>query len=100
MLARELRDGLRGSVRAHLVADVPVGVFLSGGVDSGTLTALAAEETPGQVSTFSIGFEEQSFDELGLARLVAQRYGTDHHELVLRVDAAQLLGEIVAVFDE
>jgi asparagine synthase (glutamine-hydrolysing) len=99
-LAEELRERLRDSVRAHLVADVPVGVFLSGGVDSGALTALAAEETPGRVSTFSIGFEEQSFDELGLARLVAQRYGTDHHELVLRVDAAQLLGEIVAAFDE
>ncbi|MCW2966406.1 MAG: asparagine synthetase [Solirubrobacteraceae bacterium] len=99
-LAAELLERLRDSVRAHLVADVPVGVFLSGGVDSGALTALAAQETPGQVSTFSIGFEEASFDELGLARLVAQRYGTDHHELVLRVDAADLLGEIVAAFDE
>jgi asparagine synthase (glutamine-hydrolysing) len=99
-LAGELRDRLRDSVRAHLVADVPVGVFLSGGVDSGALTALAAEETPGQVSTFSIGFEEESFDELGLARLVAQRYGTDHHELVVRPDAVGLLGEIVDAFDE
>jgi asparagine synthase (glutamine-hydrolysing) len=100
VLAAELRERLRDSVRAHLVADVPVGVFLSGGVDSGALTALAAQETPGQVSTFSIGFEEESFDELALARLVADRYGTDHHELVLRVDAAELLGDVVAAFDE
>jgi asparagine synthase (glutamine-hydrolysing) len=94
---------MRDSVRAHLVADVPVGVFLSGGVDSGTLTAFAAELTPGRVKTFSIGFEEQSFDELELARLVAGRYGTDHHELVLRVgggEVTELLPEIVAAFDE
>src|SRR3954447_7776210 len=100
MLAHELRERLRGSVRAHLVADVPVGVFLSGGVDSGALTALAAEETPGRIATFSIGFEEQSFDELENARLVAQRYDTDHHELVLKPDAVALLGELVAAFDE
>ncbi|MEJ7783580.1 MAG: asparagine synthase (glutamine-hydrolyzing) [Solirubrobacteraceae bacterium] len=102
-LARELRDRLRDSVRAHLVADVPVGVFLSGGVDSGALTALAAEETAGRISTFSIGFEEESFDELGLARQVAERYGTDHHELVLKVGGDRvvtLLPEIVAAFDE
>ena len=99
-LADELRDRLRDSVRAHLVSDVPVGVFLSGGVDSGTLAALAAEETPGQIATFSIGFEEQSFDELELARMVAQRYGTDHHELVLRPDAVELLPDIVDAFDE
>src|SRR4051812_29681236 len=99
-LAAELRERLRDSVRAHLESDVPVGVFLSGGVDSGALTALAAEETPGRVATFSIGFEEQSFDELENARLVAQRYDTDHHELVLKPDAVALLPEIVDAFDE
>ena len=99
-LAEELRERLRDSVRAHLVADVPVGVFLSGGVDSGTLAALAAEATDGPVRTFSVGFEEASFDELEQARMTAQRYGTDHHEIVLRPDAAGLLPEIVAAFDE
>ncbi|MCW2967965.1 MAG: hypothetical protein JWM71_1737, partial [Solirubrobacteraceae bacterium] len=102
-LAAEVRERLRDSVRAHLVADVPVGVFLSAGVDSGTLAALAAQETPGRVSTFSIGFEDQSFDELAGARLVAERYGTDHHEQVLRVgggEVVDLLPEIVAHFDE
>ena len=99
-LAEELRDRLRDSVRAHLVSDVPVGVLLSGGVDSCALTALAAEESGYQVSTFSIGFEESSFDELAQARLVAGRYGTDHHELVLRPDAVDLLPRLVEAFDE
>jgi len=99
-LADELRARLRDSVRAHLESDVPVGVFLSGGVDSSLLAALAAQESPGAVRTFSIGFEERSFDELSRARMVASRYGTDHHELVLRPDAAALLPEIAAAFDE
>ena len=96
----ELRDRLRDSVRAHLESDVPVGVFLSGGIDSSLLAALAAQESPGAVSTFSIGFEERSFDELSRARMIASRYGTDHHELVLRPDAVELLPEIAAAFDE
>src|SRR5689334_7138109 len=99
-LAVELRDRLRDSVRAHLEADVPVGVFLSGGIDSSLLAALAAQESPDPVRTFSIGFEERSFDELSRARMIARRYGTDHHELVLRPDAAALLPEIAAAFDE
>jgi asparagine synthase (glutamine-hydrolysing) len=99
-LAEELRGRLRDSVRAHLVSDVPVGVLLSGGIDSAMLTALAAAESGYRVSTFSIGFEEQSFDELELARLVAKRYGTDHHELVLRPDAVELLPRLVEAFDE
>src|SRR3954470_4892651 len=97
---REVLEALRDSVRAHLVSDVPVGVLLSGGVDSSALAALAATESSERVHTFSIGFEERSFDELDLARLVAQRYGTDHHELVLRPDAAELLPEVAAAFDE
>jgi asparagine synthase (glutamine-hydrolysing) len=99
-LSAELLDVLRDSVRAHLIADVPVGVLLSGGVDSSALTALAALESPHPVSTFSIGFEEESFDELEQARLVARRYGTDHHELVVRPDAVALLPELVDAFDE
>ena len=100
VLAGELRDRLRDSVRAHLVADVPVGVMLSGGVDSSALAALAAIESGERVRTFSVGFEESSFDELAMARLVAERYGTDHHELVLRADAVDLLPRIVEAFDE
>jgi asparagine synthase (glutamine-hydrolysing) len=99
-LAEELRARLADSVRAHLVADVRVGVLLSGGVDSSTLTALAAQESSEPVRTFSIGFEERSFDELEDARLVAEQYGTEHRELILRPDAAQLLPALAEAFDE
>jgi asparagine synthase (glutamine-hydrolysing) len=99
-LVEELRSRVRDSVRAHLVSDVPVGVLLSGGVDSAFLAALAAEESSEALRTFSIGFEERSFDELADARLVAERYGTQHRELVLRPDAALLLPALADAFDE
>jgi asparagine synthase (glutamine-hydrolysing) len=99
-LAAELREVLDDSVRAHLVADVPVGVLLSGGVDSGGLAALASAHAEEPVRTFSIGFEEAGFNELSRARLVAERYGTDHHELVVRPDAVELLPKLVEAFDE
>ena len=99
-LVEELRARLRDSVRAHLVSDVPVGVLLSGGVDSSVLAALAALESREPLRTFTIGFEERSFDETADARLVAERYATDHHELVLRPDAALLLPALADAFDE
>jgi asparagine synthase (glutamine-hydrolysing) len=99
-LAAELREVLRDSIRAHLVSDVPVGVLLSGGIDSSGIVALAAAEQGSAVKTFSIGFEESSFDELERARLLAGRYGTDHHELILRPDAVELLPKLVEAFDE
>jgi asparagine synthase (glutamine-hydrolysing) len=99
-LLEECRARLRDSVSAHLVSDVPVGVLLSGGVDSGTLTAFAAELSSEPVRTFSIGFEETSFNELEGARAVSAKYGTLHRELVLRPDAALLLPALADVFDE
>jgi asparagine synthase (glutamine-hydrolysing) len=99
-LAEELRERLRDSVRAHLVSDVPVGVLLSGGVDSAALTALAAEESDERVRTFSIGFRERSFDELERARLVATRYDTDHHELIVEPNVGEVLTQLAEVFDE
>ncbi|MBV8394864.1 MAG: asparagine synthase (glutamine-hydrolyzing) [Actinobacteria bacterium] len=99
-LLEECRARLRDSVRAHLVSDVPVGVLLSGGVDSGALAAFASQETHEPVRTFSIGFEEASFNELDSARAVAERYGTIHRELVLRPDAALLLPVLADAFDE
>jgi len=99
-LAEELLARLRDSVRAHLIADVPVGVLLSGGIDSCTLAALASLESAAPVMTFSIGFDERRFDERGRARLVAQRYETDHHELVVRPDAVELLPKLAEVYDE
>ena len=99
-LAAELADRLRDSVRAHLVSDVPVGVWLSGGVDSGLLAALAAQESGERLRTFSIGFEERSFDELERARKVATRLGAEHHEAILGPRSAELLPQIAAAFDE
>ena len=87
-------------MRAHLLSDVPVGVLLSGGVDSAVLAALAAQETPEPVHTFTIGFEERSFDERADARLVAERYGTDHHELLVRPEPELLLRALAEAFDE
>jgi asparagine synthase (glutamine-hydrolysing) len=99
-LASELRDRLADSVRAHLVSDVPVGVFLSGGIDSSLLAALAARTSSEPVRTYTIGFAEGSFDETPDARLLAERYGTRHEELVLRPDAALLLPALADAFDE
>jgi asparagine synthase (glutamine-hydrolysing) len=99
-LAEELRERLRDSVAAHLIADVPVGVLLSGGLDSSTIVALAAEQSSEPVRTFTVGFEERHFDERGPARLVAERYGTEHHEIVVPPDAVSLLPRITEVFDE
>ena len=99
-LAAELAVRLRDSVRAHLVSDVPVGVWLSGGVDSGLLAALAAQESGERLRTFSIGFRERSFDELERARLVAARLGSDHHEEILGPQDAAALPQIAAAFDE
>ncbi len=93
-------EALRDSVRAHLVSDVPVGVLLSGGVDSSALAALAATESGTRISTFSIGFVEQGFDETSRARVVAERYGTEHHELVVRPNAVELLPRLARSFDE
>src|SRR5207248_11674326 len=75
-LVEELRARLRDSVRAYLLSDVPVGVLLSGGVDSAVLAALAAQESSEPLRMFSIGFEERTFDELSDARPVAERYAT------------------------
>jgi asparagine synthase (glutamine-hydrolysing) len=99
-LIEELRARLRDSVKAHLLSDVPVGVLLSGGVDSAALAALAAQETPEPIHTFTIGFAERSFDERADARLVAARYGTEHHELLVRPDPELLLRALAEAFDE
>jgi len=99
-LAEELRARLRDSVRAHLLSDVPVGVLLSGGVDSAALAALAAQESGEPVHTFTIGFEQRSFDERADARRVAERYGTDHHELLVHPDPTLLLPALADAFDE
>jgi len=95
-----LREELQGAVKRHLVSDVPVGVLLSGGIDSGCLTALAAGMTDGRLRTFSVGFAEKSFNELDDAREVALRYGTDHHEIMVEPRVEDLLERLVRLWGE
>jgi asparagine synthase (glutamine-hydrolysing) len=98
----ELHDALEDSVRAHLVSDVPVGVFLSGGLDSSSLVALAAKHYSGRLRTFTITFGDEGrfLDERSFAREVATKYGTDHQEIPVRPDAADILPRMVAHFGQ
>jgi asparagine synthase (glutamine-hydrolysing) len=99
--AEHLRELLAESVRMRLVSDVPLGVLLSGGVDSSTIAALAVRASSEAVKTFSISFAESSFDESSYARAVAKFLGTDHHEERLSANlAANLVGEIGSWMDE
>lgn len=95
-----LRDVLSETVEAHMMSDVPLGAFLSGGLDSGCMVALMARSASRPVKTFSIGFEETAFNELPFARQVAQHYGTEHHEFVVRPDAIELLPLLARQYDE
>ena len=98
----ELLLRLENAVEQQMISDVPVGVFLSGGVDSSTIVALLAKKLPPEkIKTFSIGFEETSFDETSYARLVASHFGTKHHEAVFSESMLpQILPGVVAQFDE
>ncbi|HEV3138968.1 MAG TPA: asparagine synthase (glutamine-hydrolyzing) [Vicinamibacterales bacterium] len=97
---RDLRATLADSVRSHLLSDVPLGAFLSGGIDSSLVVGLMAETSGARVKTFSIGFDEPAFDELAHARTVANHFGTDHHELVVKPDAVAILDRLISHFDE
>jgi asparagine synthase (glutamine-hydrolysing) len=88
------------AVKLHMIADVPVGAFLSGGVDSSLVVASASRSANGPLRTFSIGFEERGFSELPYARQVAERYGTQHVEEVATPDAVELLDKLVFHYDE
>ncbi len=98
--ARRLRALLEDAVRAWMVSDVPVGAFLSGGVDSSTVTALACRAAGGRVRTFSVGFDDPAYDERRYAREVARRYGTDHHEVVLGAGELAHLPRLAWFLDE
>jgi asparagine synthase (glutamine-hydrolysing) len=96
----ELRALLRESVELHLESDVPLGAFLSGGIDSSAVVAQMATLMPGRVKTFSIGFEEESHNEAPHAALVARDIGTEHTELIVRPDADLLVDAVITGFDE
>lgn len=98
----QLQAGLHDSVESHLVADVPVGAFLSGGLDSGAIVASMARASSTPVRTFTVGFTTPSgsFDERRPARAVAERWATVHHECLLAPDVTEILPRIVRAFDE
>ena len=100
-LGEQVRAQVREAVRARLAADVPLGVFLSGGVDSSAIVACMRELNVGRLATFSVGFgTDASHDELPYARLVARRFETEHHEEILEPKAADLAAAAVRVLDE
>jgi asparagine synthase (glutamine-hydrolysing) len=91
----ELRAHLDRAVRARLMSDVPLGAFLSGGIDSSIVVGLMARASARPVPTFSIGFSDVRFNELPHARAIATRWGTDHHEFIVQPDALAILPELV-----
>src|SRR5688500_15749799 len=91
---------LRDAVRVRLMSEVPLGAFLSGGIDSSAVVALMSQEMSQPVKTFSIGFEEQDFSELHHARRIAEHVGAQHHEFIVRPDAVEILPTLVEHDDE
>lgn len=98
--AEALREKLTEAVRLRMISDVPLGAFLSGGIDSSIIVGLMAGLSDRPVKTFSIGFEEAAFNELDHARRIAERWGTEHHEHVVRSDASAILPMLVRSYGE
>jgi len=99
-LIEQLRHLLTESVALHQISDVPVGAFLSGGIDSSAVVALMSRPAAGRLKTFSIGFAESAFDELPHARQVAAQFNTDHHDVVLNPDVVQIVEDLTWYLDE
>ena len=96
----QLRALLTESVKLRLISDVPLGAFLSGGIDSSIIVGLMSQLSSDPVKTFSIGFEEKRYDELDYARLVAKHFGTDHKEFIVRPNAVEIIPKLVWHYDE
>jgi asparagine synthase (glutamine-hydrolysing) len=99
-LCERLRDALRTATRRRMISDVPLGAFLSGGIDSSAVVAAMAEASTEPVRTFSIGFDHQQFDELPHARLIAEQFGTVHEEFQVRADAIAVVPELIRHYGE
>ena len=100
-IMEEIYQRLKESVKRRLISDVPLGVFLSGGMDSSSITALMSEVTDSEIKTFSIGFKEESFNELGYAKVVADRFQTDHQEFVVESNLVrELVPKLIEYMDE
>lgn len=95
-----LEAELENAVRMRLISDVPLGAFLSGGIDSSAVVALMSRFSTTPVKTFSIGFEEAAYDELPYARMIAAKYRTEHHEEIVRPNSVELLAELSRYYDE
>lgn len=98
-LTEALRSRLADAVRRRLIADVPLGAFLSGGVDSSAVVALMSEAMPQAVQTCAIGFDDPAFDETRYSRLVAQRFATDHDELIVQAGGYDMFERLAEVYD-
>jgi asparagine synthase (glutamine-hydrolysing) len=99
-LEQRLRDLIWEATRIRLISEVPLGAFLSGGIDSSAVVAAMAEQSSGPVKTFSIGFPDAAFDELRFARLVAERFSTDHHEFVVEPNALEIMPKLARHYGE
>ncbi len=99
-MAEAIRAQLEEATRVRLTSDVPLGALLSGGVDSSAVVALMSQIMDRPVQTFSLGFTEEAYNELPYARQVAQRFATDHHEMVVSADVAGILPRLVWQYDE
>jgi asparagine synthase (glutamine-hydrolysing) len=98
--ATRLRELIKESVEIRMISEVPLGAFLSGGIDSSTIVGMMSQVSTSRVKTFSIGFNEDTFDELKYARIAAKHFNTDHHEFVVTPDLVELVGELAWHFDE
>ena len=96
----ELEQRLFEASKIRLISDVPLGAFLSGGTDSSTIVALMARASSGPVKTFSIGFKKDDFNEANYARIVAKKFGTDHHEMILEPDVVQTVEHLTSSLEE
>jgi asparagine synthase (glutamine-hydrolysing) len=99
-LEEELRDRVAAAVRRRMIADVPLGALLSGGVDSAIVVSEMAATAPQRVKTFSIGFAQEEYNELPLARLTAERFGTDHEEFTVEPDAIEIVPKLIRHYGE
>lgn len=96
----EIESSLSESVKLHMIADVPLGAFLSGGIDSSSVVAMMAKNSNQPITTFSIGFKEQKYNELQFAREVAEKYHCEHHEEIVEPESISLLPKLVHAYDE
>ena len=98
--SKKIAELLESSVKLRLISDVPVGVFLSGGIDSSAIVALMSKALDAPVKTFTVGFEDEDYNELNYARKVSDYFSTDHYELVYGADSVNVLEEMAKYFDE